>query len=286
MRPNPTAIFRRPTPEQAELLRRRVRLAALRAALAAREAELAHFRAQILSFKGRYIRQVGVLYIQLDDWEDRIAQLNGATATPAAASEAGAPEPALSPSKGLASETGVAAPAPTLDLKSLFREVAKRIHPDFARNHLDAAHRTYLMTQANDAYLRNDAAVLQRMLNGHDAAAEPDRIATQLARTDAQIQQTAADLTAIDAELETLAQSEMAQLQQRSILAATKGQDLLADLAARVKGRISLAMRRYEFDAARLKRNQGPFDPPPLLSAETPNPPAKPDHRNVRIPRS
>jgi hypothetical protein len=276
MLPRPTAIFRPLTPQQAELLRLRAELAALRAKLAARESELAHLRAQLLSFKGRYIRQVGVLYIQLDNWEDRIAELNSTPS--AAASEAGAPEPALSPSKGLASETWVATTAPNalLDLKSLFREVAKRIHPDFARNYRDAQLRTYLMTQANDAYLRNDAAALQRMLNGHDASTEPNTLTADLAQARAQIQQAATDIAAINAEIETLTQSEMAQLQQRSIAAATKGQDLLADLAARVKGRISLAMRRYEFDVARLKRNQAPFDPNPLLSAETPDPASNP----------
>jgi hypothetical protein len=263
MLPRPTAIFPRPSPEQAELLRRRAELAVLRAALAAREAELAHLRAQLLSFKGRYIRQVGVLYIQLDEWEDRIAELNGRASAPIPASKAEPEAPA--------SVTPAPGPLP-LDLKALFREVAKRIHPDFARNRLDADRRTHLMAQANDAYNRSDAAVLQRMLNGHDASSEPGSIAACLAHTHAQIQQAAADIAAIDAEIEALAQSEMAQLQERSILAAAKGQDLLAGLAARVKGRISLAMRRYEFDVARLKRKQAPFDPTPLLSAEAPGP--------------
>ena len=248
----PTAIFRRPTPEEAELLFRRAELAALRASLARREAELAHLRGQLASFKGRYIRQVGVLYIMLDEWEDRIAQLNGT-----APASIDTPEtPAQSTPE----------PEPIqLDLKALFREVAKRIHPDHARDARDEQRRTYLMAQANDAYNRSDAAILYRMLNGHDPASET----TDLARTLAQIQQSVADIAAIDAEIEALAQSEMAQLQERSILAATKGQDLLAELAFRVKGRISLAMRRYEFDAARIKRKQAPFDPSPLLSAET-----------------
>jgi hypothetical protein len=256
----PTAIFRRPTPEEAELLFRRAELAALRASLAAREAELAHLRAHLASFKARYIRQVGVLYLQLDEWEDRIAQLNG-TPTPTPAPE---PEPATTPTNNQ--------PRTTNNLKSLFREVAKRIHPDRARNPLYERHRTYLMAQANDAYLRNDAAVLHRMLNGHDPTAEIPSHAANLALTLAQIQQSLADIAAVDAETAALAQSEMAQLQQRSILAATRGQDLLAELAARVKGRISLAMRRYEFDLARSRRNQAPFDPSPLLSAETAGP--------------
>jgi hypothetical protein len=257
MSPPPTAIFRRPTPEDVELLVRRAELAALRATLTAREANLAHLRAQLASFKGRYIRQVGVLYIQLDEWEDRIAQLNGTPPPlPAEAHTESTPEP--EPLQ--------------LDLKALFREVAKRLHPDFASNHRDEQHRTHLMAQANDAYYRSDAAILLRMLNGFDPTGKPAGAAADLASTLAQIQQATTDIASIDAEIATLSQSEMAQLQERSILAAAKGQDLLADLAARVKGRISLAMRRYEFDLARSKRKQAPFDPSPLLTAETPGP--------------
>jgi hypothetical protein len=73
--PQRTAIYRQPTPEEAEFFRRRSELAVLRAALAHRETQLAALRSQLNSFEGRYIRQVGVLYIQLDEWEDRITPI-------------------------------------------------------------------------------------------------------------------------------------------------------------------------------------------------------------------
>ena len=69
------AIFRATTPEEIELARQRRELAAVREALAARERELGHLRDQLFSFEGRYIRQVGVLYRQLEEWEERIAEL-------------------------------------------------------------------------------------------------------------------------------------------------------------------------------------------------------------------
>jgi peptidoglycan hydrolase CwlO-like protein len=69
------AIFRAQTPEEAELARQRRELAAVREVLAARERELEHLRDQLFSFEGRYIRQVGVLYRQLEEWEERIAEL-------------------------------------------------------------------------------------------------------------------------------------------------------------------------------------------------------------------
>jgi hypothetical protein len=275
--PSPHAIFRQPTPEEAELLLRRAELAAIRATLAAREAKLADLRATLFSFEGRYIRQVGVLYIQLDEWNDRIAELHN-------------PSLATTPSPGtpLASEpTDNQQPTPN-NLKALFREVAKRIHPDFAADAADERHRTHLMAQANAAYLRDDAAILLRMLNGYDPSTnsgDTSNTAAELAQTLTQIAHCTAGIASLNAEIEALAQSEMAQLLKRTILAATQGQDLLAKLAAQVKGNIGLAMRRYELDLGRIRRKQAPFNPSPLLSAETPDPP-RPRLRHLRIPRA
>src|ERR1039458_8263431 len=71
----PGAIVRKLTPEQEELERKREELAAVRSALAERELELADLRAELKSFEGRYLRQVGVLYAELDDWEAKIAEI-------------------------------------------------------------------------------------------------------------------------------------------------------------------------------------------------------------------
>jgi TolA-binding protein len=258
--PKRAAIARQPRSEDAELFRRRAELAAFRAQRTTREADLDHLRAQLNSFEGRYIRQVGVLYIQLDEWEDRIAELNNPTQpqTQTAASEP-EPEPA-------------AEPDPTaLDLKSLFREVAKRIHPDRARSAHDELHRNHLMSQANAAFLRSDADLLQRMLNGYDPSTDSgdDQPASaQLDRLTEQIAQTHEDIATLNAEIEALATSEMADLRDRTVTAALEGRDLLAELAARVKGSIGIAMRRYELELGRIRRKQPAFNPEPLLTAE------------------
>jgi hypothetical protein len=268
--PRRAAIARQPRPEDPELFRLRTQLATLRATLTTREADLDHLRAQLNSFEGRYIRQVGVLYIQLDEWEERIAELNHPTQPqPATPEPETTPEPEPEPA--------------ALDLKSLFREVAKRIHPDRAKNAHDELHRTHLMSQANAAFLRSDADLLQRMLNGYDPATDTgDDLtpAAQLQRLTHQIAQTQQDIATIDAELEALAASEMADLRNRTKIAAQQGRDLLAELAARVKGSIGIAMRRYELDLARIRRKQPAFNPEPLLTAEFP--PSNIPRKNAR----
>ena len=265
----PTAIFREPTPEEVELAHQRRILASIRAVLAERELELDHLRNQVISFETRYIRQVGVLYRQLDEWEERIAELKVSQETPEEreryAREA-AQRPEAPPAEG-------PAPERSLDLRNLFREVAKLIHPDFAIDDHDERHRTRLMAQANEAYRRDDAAVLQRMLNGYDPSTDhwsADDVASALARTLTQIERANEDVKILASEIEALSQSEMARLKERTVEAALNGRDLLAELAAMVKGNIGMAMRRYELDLGRARRKEKAFNPNPLLSAEAP----------------
>jgi hypothetical protein len=121
------------------------------------------------------------------------------------------------------------------------------------------------MALANDALLRADAALLHRMVHVHDhdhAALSP---AEALTHTLAAIQQTEQDLTRIAAELHDLAHSEMAALERRTVAAAAEGHDLLAELAARVKGSIGVAIGQYERDLARFKRKQSAPAPPPRV---------------------
>jgi hypothetical protein len=107
------------------------------------------------------------------------------------------------------------------------------------------------------------------MLNGYDPATgfgEPPAIA--LARTLEHISKVEADILAVELAFHELQNSEMADLHRRTALAAQRGSDLLAEMAARVKGSIGMAMRRYELDLGRLRRKEAAFNPAPLLSAE------------------
>jgi hypothetical protein len=215
----PRAIFRLPTPEEAALARAQLTLAALRATLAQRESALTQLRSRLHSFEGRYIRQVGVLYVQLDDWYRRIAELDSPLELP----ESFLPEPSA-PEAPEPPKAEPPSPSEELDLKTLYRQLARRIH--------------------------------------HDPALSP---AEALTHTLTQITQTEQDLTRIAAELHDLAHSEMASLERRTLAAAAEGHDLLAELAARVKGSIGVAIGQYERDLARFKRKQSAPAPPPRV---------------------
>src|SRR5580700_6959329 len=68
-------ISRRLKPEEHEMRRKREELAAIRATLAERELELVDLRSQLTAFEGRYLREVGSLYAELDEWKARIFEL-------------------------------------------------------------------------------------------------------------------------------------------------------------------------------------------------------------------
>jgi hypothetical protein len=248
----PTEIVPRQTPEEAELLLKREELAAVRAALAERELELADLRAQLKSFEGRYLREVCVLYAELDEWNARIADLV-AKLNPSHSAGRQAQEARQRADETHEATHGEASKAQdfqsSADLKSLFREVAKRIHPDFAKDEADQRHRTRLMAQANEAYSRGDAEALQRILDEYQESSESvqgEGIGAELIRIIRQIHQARKNIEAIEDELSSLRVSEIAQLMQDADVAQQKGRNLLAELATDVHERVTDAKKKHE----------------------------------------
>jgi hypothetical protein len=258
----PTEIVRHQTPEEAELLRKREELASVRAALAERELELADLRAQLRSFEGRYLRQVGVLYAELDEWASRIAELEASLDTTPATQQRAA-EARQRADESHEATHGEASKAddfqPSADLKSLFRDIAKRIHPDFAKDAADQQRRTRLMAQANEAYGRGDVEELQRILNefkNDPESIQGEGIGAELIRIIRQIAQAKTHIVAIEKEIALLHDSEIAKLRHDVETAAQLGRDLLAELAATISEQVAQSKKHYE-DTSREARTSG-----------------------------
>jgi hypothetical protein len=257
----PGGIVRKLTPEQEELERKREELGAVRAALAERELELADLRTQLRSFEGRYLRQVGVLYAELDDWNARIVELeasrDNSSATRQRAEEARKhADETHEATHGEASKTQDFKPSP--DLRNLFRDVAKRIHPDFARDDADQQRRTRLMAQANDAYSRGDAEALQRILDDYDESSESvqgEGIGTELVRIIRQIHQARKNIAAIEQELTNLRASEIAQLKHDAEAAQQEGRDLLMELATSLRKQVADVQKKHETLTQQIKKH-------------------------------
>jgi hypothetical protein len=247
-----TELVRRLTPEEEELAAKREELARLEAQLADQELLLASLKAELAAFEGLYLRRVGVLYAELDEWNARLAELRAVKAgTPeakAAAAEARTQaEEAYSAAHGEAAEVQPFTPSP--ELKRLYREAAKRVHPDTATDEKDRARRERLMKEVNAAYAAGDEDTLRRILAGLDAspdAVQGSGIGADLIRVLRQLKQIRDRITAIELEIANLSETDLAKLKAKADLAATESRDLLAHMATTVQGRVNAAKQQFQ----------------------------------------
>jgi len=239
--------------DAAAVAERRERLAAVRAALAEREADVAQTRSQLKAFEGRYLRRVGVLYAELDEIWARITErevdvYKSESARRRAQEARERAQETHEAAFGAEQQAEEFDPSPSL--KTLFREVAKRIHPDFASDEEEQKHFTLLMMRANQAYSRGDGETLQRLLDDHlevNAAVADEGDGVVLLRLARQIEHAERDIGALDGEQATLLGSEIGQLYADAEVAEREGRDLLAELAAGLRERIADAQYRLEF---------------------------------------
>jgi hypothetical protein len=253
-----TELECRLTPEEEELVAKREELARLEAQLADQELVLASLKAELAAFEGLYLRRVGVLYAELDEWNALLAELRAEQAgTPEAKAEASEArahaEEAYSAAHGEAAE--VQPFSPTADLRKLYRDAAKRVHPDTATDETDRARRERLMKQVNAAYVAGDEDALRRILADLDTS--PDTVqgsgvGADLIRVLRQLKQVRDRRTAIEREL--VRGSEIALLQQDVEHARHENRDLLAEIAATVRGKIGVAKREHETRATGVKQ--------------------------------
>ena len=254
-------MVRRLTPEEEELAAKREELVRLEAELADRELALASLKAELAAFEGLYLRRVGVLYAELDEWNARLAELHAErAATPEARTEAAEArsrsQESYSAAHGDAAEVLPFAPSP--ELRSLYREAAKRVHPDTATDEKDRARRERLMKEVNAAYAAGDAEALQRILtdfeNGADAV-QGSGVGTDLVRVLRQLKQVRNRIASIESELTRTSESDLAILRAKAEAAESEGRDLLAEMAEAVQGRVNIARTQFEkgFDAKAAK---------------------------------
>lgn len=246
-----TEIIFQQSAEAVALETRRAELREARARLTAREEVLDQVRLQLKAFETRYMEQVGVLYAELDGIEARITErevdLYDSEAARARAEEARA-RAAASYEAAFGMDAAESPQDPPASLKALYREVAKRIHPDVARDTEEERYFHLLMARANQAYRRGDADPLQQLLDDarelHGASAGESREAEML-RLTRQVQHAERDLRRMEAEHAALMESEIAQLYREAEMAATEYRDLLAELAGRVRVQIEEAQVRF-----------------------------------------
>lgn len=136
---------------------------------------------------------------------------------------------------------------PSEDLKKMFREVAKKIHPDLTTDRQERVRRHQLMAQLNQAYDELDQDKIQSILQeweGEFHARENLTVGAQLLKAVRQIAQVKSRLQRIQAELEQLENSEMCKLKERVDQMKKNGRDVVHEMVASVQDKINSVKSR------------------------------------------
>jgi CheY-like chemotaxis protein len=185
------------------------------------------------AFEGLYLRTIGVLYGELDDLNAQIAELipQQQETHEATQNAPGATERARA----------------TADLKSLYRDVAKKVYPDLTSDPADRAGREKLMADANRAYGCGDADALRRIFEDSGSSPEGEQgngVAADLFHVIRKITQVRNRLA--DIEESVLLKSGSAELMAKSEEYKKKGRDLLAELAENLSAQIKASRQRMD----------------------------------------
>lgn len=241
-------ITRTRTPEERELEQKRTVLRSLEAQLVDKELEFSTLQAQLRAFEKKYVAVVGVKYAELDEVMAQVAELLAANAPNDRDAEHQAGQ-ARSRARQTAEEVGSARPddvrrqfTPSVDLKKLYRDVAKQIHPDLTTDPKERRRRHTLMAEANRAYEDGDEERLREILRRY--AMSPEAVAgegtgAELVRVLRKISQVEERLTEVGAQISELQDSELGRLRQKCDAAIEEGRDLLAEMAADMEMKIA-----------------------------------------------
>ena len=221
--------------------RLQARLTELERVLGERSAQIAQVESALAAFRMRYKQEVGLLHEELDGLEAAIEEAElGEIAR--RLKDAGNTAPS-----GLQREP---APRFTSDaVRRLFRDVAKAIHPDLARDELTRDRRHMLMIEANRAYALGDEEQLRRILQAWEGSPEavqgddPEAARLRFVRRIAQIE---TELEACVGDLTELKESPLWKLKVMVDEASAKGMDLIGDMVQRLKRDIMVARNRLD----------------------------------------
>lgn len=244
-------LVRAETPEERELTRKLFELGQLEEILADRELLWASLSAEICAFELRYGREVGALLAELDRVEAEIAEemarLQPRDAQAAERARISRKRFEDSSRSAAAAAASTAPSEPDANLRGLYREVARQLHPDLAADDDSRAIRTRLMAEANRAYAAGDDDTLRALLRdwaGRPESIVEDSVAARLVRTIRKIDQVRGRLKRLVAEIAALQKTDAHELMQRAKEADEHGRDLLAELATKVRRDIAAAKAR------------------------------------------
>jgi hypothetical protein len=221
----------------------RARVAALEQQLALRDRELTALKTELLALQDRYLTDIGPLYAELAELDAEVAEVEIRLGLrPAESPEPIDAEDDMDPPAGCGHRS-----TPSVDLKRIFRDVAKAIHPDRATDEAARFRRHSLMAEANRAYAEQDEDRLRLILRAWEQSPEavagetPEAVEARLAHRAVELEMRLADL---ERESAAVNGSAIARLQRRIEETRAQGWDLLAEMLLHVRREIARARAR------------------------------------------
>jgi hypothetical protein len=223
--------------------------ARLRDRLAEIEVEQATLEAELAAFNADYMRLVMTVMLDVQELEARILAIVAARS--GAADDADAAHSARrrvnETTAHIRAVPKAPGPLPTGDIKKLFRDAAKRMHPDLAGDEDARGHAEAFMKRVNAAYRAGDAEGIADLVRQWDASpfgAGSEDDDARSARATRRVGALGDAVSRAEQRLEDLRASELAQLMERAMTAAAAGGDLLADMRAAAEAALVRARAR------------------------------------------
>lgn len=192
--------------------------------------EHATLQSELDAFYAEYLARVGVIDVQVQELEAKLAE--------------GTPEGETAERRFRETTTAMASipvrsPPPTEDLKTLFRDAAKRIHPDLQQGASGREHAEAFMKALNVAYGKGDAEAIGNLVRQW----ETSPYAVELpARGPAPALVAAVEQA--EARLAETRASDLARLMEQTLQAQMRGEDLLQELRWRAEEALADARLR------------------------------------------
>jgi hypothetical protein len=214
----------------------------LRDQLAELEEEHATLLSELRAFESDYLRTVGVVDMQVQELEARILTIawerSGESSDRIAAMyatdrfrETTTAMRAVPPPPG---------PKPTEDLKSLFRDAAKRMHPDLVSDPAGRAHAEAFMKRLNDAYRDGDAEAIGNLVRQWETSPYASGLPASAGESSA----LAAAVAHAQQRVHEIRATDLARLMEQSFRASMEGRDLLAELRLQAERALAAAQVR------------------------------------------
>jgi hypothetical protein len=222
--------------EEQKLLAKREELAAIETRIAELEPWIATLRSAMRAFESRYLSVIGNRYNELAEIEKEIAKLQGLEfdddeELSLADDEVGCGQNRFHADK----------------LKKLYREVARKFHPDLASCDQERLHRNQLMVEVNRAYETGADETLRQLLEageGLESIEMSGAMSAEMILIVRKIADARERLVALESDAAEITSSELYKLKLRVENAEAMGVELFTDLIAQVDRQIAKAGNR------------------------------------------